>query len=242
MIIDPAVAFITRWKSSGAAELANYQLFLSELCDLIQVPRPDPTRNDNRLNLYVFERAVTLPRADGMTRTGRIDLYKRGCFILEAKQGSDQRPARLFKSPFAKAKRGIAVRGSRSWAKAMDEARQQAKAYARALPAWEGWPPFLIVVDVGHSIQLFADFSRTATHYSPFPDAESCCIPIEELTDPEIRQRLAKVWTAPYDLDPTRDSPPFPRIIAEQLASVARKEPAPGSPGGLSSLNAPAWV
>jgi hypothetical protein len=27
--------FIARWKGSGAAEHANYQLFLSELCDSI---------------------------------------------------------------------------------------------------------------------------------------------------------------------------------------------------------------
>ena len=39
---DPAAAFIARWRSSGAAERANYQLFLSELCDLPNVPRPDP--------------------------------------------------------------------------------------------------------------------------------------------------------------------------------------------------------
>jgi hypothetical protein len=35
---DPA-AFIARWQKSGAAERANYQLFLSELCDLLGVPR-----------------------------------------------------------------------------------------------------------------------------------------------------------------------------------------------------------
>ena len=36
--------FIRRWESSGAAKRANYQLFLSELCDLLGVPRPDSTR------------------------------------------------------------------------------------------------------------------------------------------------------------------------------------------------------
>jgi len=33
--------FITRWRNSGGAERANYALFLSELCDLLGVPRPD---------------------------------------------------------------------------------------------------------------------------------------------------------------------------------------------------------
>jgi hypothetical protein len=81
--------FIERWQASGAAERANYQLFLSELCDLIDVPRPDPTTPNDRHNAYVFERAV--PLAHGTT--GRIDLYKRGCFVLEAKQGSSTEPA-----------------------------------------------------------------------------------------------------------------------------------------------------
>jgi hypothetical protein len=31
--------FIDRWKNSGAAERANHQLFLSELCDVLGVPR-----------------------------------------------------------------------------------------------------------------------------------------------------------------------------------------------------------
>ena len=86
----PHNSFIARWQASGAAERANYQLFLSELCDLLGVPRPDPTRSDDRDNAYVFERSVTFQHGNGLTSTGRIDLYKRGCFVLEAKQGSDR--------------------------------------------------------------------------------------------------------------------------------------------------------
>jgi hypothetical protein len=50
--------FIERWEGSGAAERANYQLFLSELCDVIGVAHPDPATPDNRQNAYVFERSV----------------------------------------------------------------------------------------------------------------------------------------------------------------------------------------
>ncbi len=85
--------FVARWGSSGAAERANYQLFLSELCDLLGVPRPDPTRPDDADNAYVFERGVTFHHPDGTTSTGRIDLYKRGCYVLEAKQGVEKREA-----------------------------------------------------------------------------------------------------------------------------------------------------
>jgi hypothetical protein len=39
---DAAIqAFIDRWSQSGGAERANYALFLSELCDLLDVPRPN---------------------------------------------------------------------------------------------------------------------------------------------------------------------------------------------------------
>jgi hypothetical protein len=30
--------FFRRWETSGAAERANYSMFLNELCDLLEVP------------------------------------------------------------------------------------------------------------------------------------------------------------------------------------------------------------
>jgi hypothetical protein len=44
-----AESFIERWRSSGAAERANYVLFLSELCDLLEVPRPEPASLPERV-------------------------------------------------------------------------------------------------------------------------------------------------------------------------------------------------
>src|SRR5262249_2438454 len=80
-------AFIERWSGrEGGAERANYQLFLLELCDLIQVSRPDPAGSVAAQNDYVFERAVRFQHEDGTTSPGRIDLYKKGSFVLEAKQ------------------------------------------------------------------------------------------------------------------------------------------------------------
>jgi hypothetical protein len=35
-------AFITKWEVSGAAERANAQLFIAELCDVIGVEPPTP--------------------------------------------------------------------------------------------------------------------------------------------------------------------------------------------------------
>jgi len=87
-------SFIARWQKSGAAERANYGLFLTELCTLLDVPQPEPTQDDDAQNAYVFERAVKFAEADG-TSSGRIDLYRRGSFVLEAKQGSDADDAML---------------------------------------------------------------------------------------------------------------------------------------------------
>ena len=49
---EQIASFITRWEKSGGAERANYQMFLSELCDIIEVPRPDPTTVDPAKNLH----------------------------------------------------------------------------------------------------------------------------------------------------------------------------------------------
>lgn len=75
--------FIARWEASGANERANYQLFLSELCDLLDLPHPDPAGPDTAENAYVFERGVQFSNLDGTHSPGRIDLYKRDCFVLE---------------------------------------------------------------------------------------------------------------------------------------------------------------
>jgi len=80
-------AFITHWQNSGAAERANYQMVLSKLCEIIEVPRPDPTSPDTTKNLYVFDRAITRTHPDGSTTTNYINLYKARHFVNETKQG-----------------------------------------------------------------------------------------------------------------------------------------------------------
>lgn len=82
-------AFIDRWKDSGASERANFQPFLTELCDLLDVPHPDPAKAEYARNDYVFERVVRFEEGEGKTSARFIDLYRKGCFVMEAKQGSD---------------------------------------------------------------------------------------------------------------------------------------------------------
>jgi hypothetical protein len=222
-----AQTFIDRWKRSGAAERANYQLFLSELCDLLGVPGPEPTTPDDSENAYVFERSVTFHHSDGSTSTGRIDLYKRGCFVLEAKQGVEKREQEAALSEAAKAKtksakKGAALRGSGAWDEAMLKALGQAEQYARALPASEGRPPLLIVVDVGHSIELYSEFTCTGGAYVPYPDPRSYRILLDRLDDPEVRKNLALAWTDPKALDPSRRSARVTREIAQSLGRLAQ--------------------
>lgn len=75
-------SFIARWANASASERANSQLFLAELCDVLGVERPDPRLDSG----YSFEHVVVERHVDGTTSQGRIDLYKRGCFVLESKQ------------------------------------------------------------------------------------------------------------------------------------------------------------
>jgi hypothetical protein len=84
---DSIETFISRWQNSGAAERANYQIFLSELCTFLAVPRPDLTSPDPEKNLHVFDRAITRVNPDGSSVTNYIDWYKAGHFVLETKQG-----------------------------------------------------------------------------------------------------------------------------------------------------------
>ena len=223
-------AFIARWEKSGGAELANFQTFANELCDLLDLPRPDPSQERNELNDHVFERRVDFKHDDGSATPGRIDLYKRGCFVMEAKQSAkrvkarkaDPRQPGLLPEDAAQVKAGTATRGTRGWDSAMRAAKRQAEDYARALPKEHGWPPFVLVVDVGYVIEVYADFSGQGKNYAQFPDRAGYSIPPDGLRDPGIRARLRAIWTEPQSLDPARLSAEVTREIAERLAKIAR--------------------
>ncbi len=204
--------FITRWQSAGGSERANYQLFITELCELLDLPKPEPAQADLRDNAYVFERRVTFAHGDGSSSNGFIDCYRRVCFILEAKQTK------------------LAEAIGKVFDDALLRARAQAENYARALPADEGRPPFLIVVDVGHVIELYAEFSRTGATYTPFPDPRSHRIRLADLRDDKVRARLRSVWLDPLSLDPATASAKVTREIADRLALIAKSLEAQHSP------------
>ena len=155
--------FITRWQSASGSERANYQLFVHELCSLLELPTPDPAREDTRDNAYVFERRITFRHGDGTESPGFIDCYRRATFVLEAKK--------------------VKQAEGKGFDDALLRARGQAEQYARALPAAEGRPPFLLVVDVGNVIELYAEFTRSGATYTPYPDPRSHRIQLADLRD-----------------------------------------------------------
>ncbi|WP_087866119.1 class I SAM-dependent DNA methyltransferase [Comamonas thiooxydans] len=194
-----AQAFIERWQEIAASELATAQPFIMELCELLGVPKPHPTPTQD----YMFERPVTFSYGDGSSSAGRIDCYRRGHFVLEAKKLKAKAHTKGFDDGLLRA-------------------RSQGENYARALPAEEGRPPFVLVVDVGTVIEVYAEFSRSGGTYTPFPDPRSHRILLADLAKPEVLEQLRKIWTQPDDLNPALISAKVTRDVSNKLALLAR--------------------
>ena len=209
---DPATAFIARWQGVTASELSTAQSVVRELCALLDVPVPHPTPEQD----YMFERPITFRHGDGGSSPGRIDCYRRGAFVLEAKKLRAPTDTRRFDD-------------------ALLRARAQAEGYARALEPAElaaagGRPPFLLVVDVGQVIEVYADFTRSGATYTPFPDPRSHRLPLAALARAEVRDTLRRIWLDPLSLDPARLSADVTREVADKLAALARSLEASGQP------------
>ena len=105
----------------------------------------------------------------------------------------------------------------------MLNARRQAEGYARALPVAHGWPPFILVCDVGHVIEIYADFSGQGKNYAPVPRPPILPhLPGGSAPSRHPRPPVARIWTDPMSLDPARASARVTRAIAERLAAVSK--------------------
>ena len=213
-------SFIDNWGWAGISERAHYQTFISQLCRIIGAPAPDEERVGDID--YGYERPVRFVHDDGASHPGFIDCAKRGCFVLEAKQSKKridggaldpQTQMALFGG------RADRVTQKSGPARLMRAAKRQAESYAKAL---DEWPPFLIVVDVGVAIELWSDFARQGKTYAQFPDRARSRITLEQLRDPEVRDRLLKVWTDPMSLDPAVRMAEITTDIAARLAWLVR--------------------
>jgi hypothetical protein len=125
---SPALrALAEKWDAVPAAERANFQSYVTEFCDALGVPRPQP-----RGSGYEFEYPVTTTdRKTGKDVTNFIDLYRRQFFILEAKHtdagaGADR---------------------------VLGAAYGQAKGYAGDVA--HGPPPYLMVMNVARTLLVY---------------------------------------------------------------------------------------
>jgi len=213
--------FIERWSKSGGSERANYALFLTELTEVLGLEKPLPATDTGENDHYRLERPVA-SHVIGETSKKFIDFYRRGSFILETKQGSQAKTTdadQLTLPTIPKVKRvGHGVRGSRTWDKSMVKARGQADNYARGIAREDGWPPFIIVCDVGYIFEIYADFSGQGHGYTQYPDGNSFRIFLEDLEKPEVQDLFRAIWNDPASLDTSKQSAKVTREIADQLA------------------------
>ncbi len=199
--------FIERWKDCAGAERANKDSFFKELCTLLGVSQPDPVRGDPKVDRYVFERGVKTQGPDGKITTKFIDLYKEGCFVLEAKQSGEQG---ALKSWMEGGK-------NQAWENRMEKARTQAYRYADNLPHP---PPFLIVCDIGLCFDIYACFDGT-TRYTPFPIPQKKRIPFKDIGS--HLDLLRTIWSDPFALDLSKKAKKVTEEVAASLAELARE-------------------
>ena len=196
--------FITRWEGKDGSERANYPLFISDLCDLLQVEKPQPAQADDWHNTYVNERYIDARDGESAGNARFIDTYRRSCFICEAKSFDLGKNTETVERKLVKAK-------------------SQAESYARNLPESEPRPPILMVVNVGRFIALYAQFKDNDRAYEMYPDRASYKISIADLARDDIRERLKQVWLDPYALNPERISARVTRAVSTHLGALARE-------------------
>lgn len=115
-----------RWSTAKAAERANFQSYLIELCEALGVERPRPAGSG-----YEFEYPVKVVNRDGTEARNFVDLYKQGHFVLEAKdQGTGETDSLLLRKAYG-----------------------QARAYTAAVEG--GAPPYVLVLDVGRTLLVW---------------------------------------------------------------------------------------
>lgn len=145
--MDPAKFIAKYWGKPGGAERATYQMFLTELAQLLGADTPDPGEG-GALGDYQFEGPVSSEAVFFSKHNKRIDLYKRGHFILEAKQSQlregeslpDETPEELEKvvDLFGNVVGHQQPKGQRAkkYDRLMADARVQAERYSLALPSF----------------------------------------------------------------------------------------------------------
>jgi hypothetical protein len=173
--------------------LANAQSYVIELCEAIGVPRPDPSGSD-----YAFEYSVKLATRDGTETPGRIDCYKRGHFVLEAKH--------VGSAAAAGAKADVSLR------RAYGQARQYAQNDPSGAP-----PPYLLVLDVARTLTVWHRWGGT---YQGFAAGHRIDLPTLHAHPADVAL-LRDVWLDPARRDPRQRAQAVTKEIAGKLARLA---------------------
>ncbi|HEY3400791.1 MAG TPA: DNA methyltransferase [Geothrix sp.] len=231
-------AFIARWQAADGPERGNMQLFLQELIQVLELPRPDPTGPSSE---YCFEKQVPNYTPDGKFTKNYMDLYKAGCFILEAKRTSDKLRAKhetgagggggkgmkptvhapglpgLVEEPQAGGYRANATYDAR-----LELAFAQSIRYAMALGLQGPPPPFLIVCDIGHSFHIWNRYDpKAGGGYGGFGARR--IVMLDQLVEPDIQQLFRDLWMNPKALDTSRLRASVTRGIATELGGLAKE-------------------
>lgn len=215
------------WGKPGGQEKSNFASFIPDLCEVLGVERPKQSEKD-KLGSYEYEASVPGGSFRSTKGTGAIDLYKRGHFIMEAKQ-SYLKPEQVPMDLGDGGRVTLAPSGAR-YDTLMRDAWLQARNYARNLPSAEPVAPFLIVCDVGRAFELYVDPAGNGRDYEYFPDRQSYRIELPDLlSDKEVARTgktalelLRAIWTAPQSVDPRFQSAAVTKQVATNLAEVSR--------------------
>ena len=212
--------FVVATGGSSGAELANAQSILNDLCDVLHVPRP-ALKKATGDNAYVFEEDVKEGKAHR-----RVDLYRRGCFVFEAKQGVNaQAPAAEAKPKAGHTKKvkGAGVRDTTDWIDSMQAGRAQAGNYAaRIAERGDPKPPFLIVADLGYRFWIWSSFSRDARDdFGAFEVLTA--FSWEDIGRPEVWKLLRQIWLEPAELNEEARGQRVTAEIATRVGKLAAR-------------------
>jgi len=198
-LLERLGAFSQTWAGKIGNEQQLAQPFLLALCEALGVAKP--YEGELPAEEYGFERWVQVP---GSSAKGRIDMYKAGHFVLEAKCGRSSG-----KEPGA-----APVRDTKAyWDYIRRAYLDQARVYAGLLP--EGPPPLVIVVDVGWRFWIWG---HTDGRYEAFHSPHRIDIPLANVATEDNARVLLACFEDPSALDPTKHQA---RVTKEAAASIA---------------------
>ncbi|MDB9303224.1 hypothetical protein PN488_02305 [Nodularia spumigena CS-591/12] len=192
--------FLDKWQGSSGNEIANKDSFCLDLCTALGVASPPP-QGSVLGDPYCLEKNVKMPQSTGNIKQGRIDFYKQGHFILEAKQGS------------TKSGSSTPKRGTRAYDKYMQKAFIQATAYA---PHLQGKPPFLLTCDIGSHFELWMGFSGDYGGYGARQ-----IIKLDNLLKADIFDLFVDIFNQPQKRNPEKIRAKVTREVADDLAKLA---------------------